>query len=179
MSTANFHPLQCHATGNPPAGLEIHVSASRADNGDLHLTYRLHGAAAAMLVPPPATPGAADGLWQHTCCEAFIAAVDGPEYREFNFSPSGQWAIYDFADYRQHNTGWHAPAAPRIDCSRNGDSLLLSADIPAALLPAGAARLGLTVVAETAAGDKTYWALTHAGAQPDFHLAASFTLPLP
>jgi hypothetical protein len=212
VSTATFHPLRCHPTGNPPAELRIDVAVSRQGHGDLHLHYRLHGVYCLRL-PPPASPGVADGLWQHTCCEAFVATVDGPAYREFNFSPAGQWAVYDFADYRQRRDAppatpasvtlsltstLAAPAiAPAIACQRDGDTLHLAAILPAVLLPAGAARLGLTVVAESLLGDtppagppdhataccpedaKTYWALAHAGERPDFHLAASFTLPLP
>lgn len=178
MSTANFHPLHCHAAGKPPPTLAIAVAPRRGDAGELQLDYRVHGLAA-LALPPPAAPGPADGLWQQTCCEAFIATVDGPAYREFNFAPSGQWAIYDFAGYRQRNADWQAPAAPRIACRIDADTLHLRATIPAALLPTGAARLGLSVVAATPGGDKSYWALTHAAAQPDFHLAASFTLPLP
>ncbi len=157
----------------------MHASASRQPNGDLRLHYVLDAPENALRIPPPAEPTATDGLWQHTCCEAFIAAVDEPTYREFNFSPSGQWAAYDFADYRQRNEAWQAGQAPRIAFQETGAVRTLTADLPAALLPAGAARLGLTVVLETRDGEKSYWALTHAGAQPDFHLAASFTLPLP
>jgi hypothetical protein len=29
-----------------------------------------------------------------------MMAGEGPEYREFNFSPSGEWALYDFRGYR-------------------------------------------------------------------------------
>ena len=29
-----------------------------------------------------------------------MMAGEGPEYREFNFSPSGEWAVYDFRGYR-------------------------------------------------------------------------------
>jgi hypothetical protein len=216
VSTATFHSLRCHPAGNPPAELRMDVAVSRQGNGDLHLHYRLHGISR-LVLPAPATPGVADGLWQHTCCEAFVATVDGPAYREFNFSPSGQWAVYDFADYRQRRDDWPAmpasvtrsltrpltstmaaPAiAPAITCHRDGEKLHLAATLPAVLLPAGAARLGLTVVAESPLGEappagppdhaivsrpvdaKTYWALAHAGERPDFHLAASFTLPLP
>ncbi|WP_374326858.1 DOMON-like domain-containing protein [Azonexus sp.] len=173
-----FHPLLQHAASPPPAGLMIAVTASRGAAGELQLDYRLHGVTI-LALPPPAVAGPADGLWQHTCCEAFIAVADGPAYREFNFAPSGQWAVYDFADYRQRNESWQPPAAPQISCRRDGDTLYLMATVPAALLPANAARLGLSVVAATPAGDRSYWALAHAAAQPDFHLAASFVLPLP
>lgn len=178
MSTLIFHPLRHHAASTPPAALAVAVAASRGAAGELQLDYRLRGVDA-LALPPPAVSGPADGLWQQTCCEAFIATIDGPAYREFNFAPSGQWAIYDFAGYRQRNDGWQPPAVPRIACRRDGETLCLSATVPAALLPTGAARLGLSVVAATPAGDKSYWALAHAAVQPDFHLATSFTLPLP
>ena len=41
----------------------------------------------------------ADDLWRTTCFELFVAG-EGTAYREYNFSPSGQWAAYDFDDYR-------------------------------------------------------------------------------
>ena len=41
-----------------------------------------------------------DGLWRHTCFEAFIAAAVRPEYWEYNLSPSGAWAAYHFTGYR-------------------------------------------------------------------------------
>jgi len=45
-------------------------------------------------------------------------------------------------------------------------------------------RIGITMVMEGKDGQKTYWALHHAGAQPDFHLSESFQyslsgLPMP
>jgi hypothetical protein len=178
VPTINSHPLSCHATGTPPRGLAVAVAARRGAAGELLLDYRLHGIAA-LALPPAVLAGPADGLWQQTCCEAFVAVADGPAYREFNFAPSGQWAVYDFADYRQRNAAWQPPTAPRIDCRSDGDTLYLMATVPAALLPANAARLGLSVVAATPASDRSYWALAHAAAQPDFHLAASFVLPLP
>lgn len=154
------------------------VAVTRRDDGGLQLSYRLRPADLLRL-PAPARPGPADGLWRQTCCEVFIATVDGPAYREFNLSPSGQWAVYDFATYRQRNDAWQASAAPSIACRHAGDDLQLDATLPAELLPAGANRLGLSVVAEATDGSLSYWALDHAGERPDFHLAASFTLPLP
>lgn len=172
-------PLLCHPAGSVPAGIAVSAAATWLAGGGLQLHYRISGAIDTLTIPEPAPPAATDGLWQHTCCEAFAAAVDGPEYREFNLSPSGRWAAYRFADYRQRDTAWHPPAAPRIDCRREGDSLVLAASVPAALLPPVARlRLGLTAVLEAANGDRSYWALHHAGARPDFHLRASFTLDL-
>lgn len=130
-----------------------------------------------LLLPAPVLPPQADGLWQHTCCEAFIATVDCPEYREFNFSPSGQWAAYRFTDYRLRDVGFVPDGAPDISFRRLDDGFQLDALLAPELLPAGdSLQLGLTVVVEAANGDKSYWALTHCALQPDFHLRQSFTL---
>src|SRR3979490_1310679 len=48
--------------------------------------------------PPPA------GLWQHTCFEAFLAAPGVAGYYEFNFTPTLDWAAYQFTDYRDGMT---------------------------------------------------------------------------
>lgn len=158
--------------------MAVSVRVDTTPAGDLRLAYRLQGGAQLRL-PSPVSPGPADDLWQHTCCEAFVAEVSGTGYREFNFSPSGAWAVYAFRAYRERLPDWRAGAAPQIRCAPAADDVRLEAVIPRLLLPATPARLGLSVVLETVHGDKTYWALAHVAAQPDFHLAASFTLPLP
>jgi len=171
--------LRCHPDGTPPDGFAVAVAVRRTDDGGLRLDYRLEQAFVHLQLPAATPPARTDELWRHTCCEAFIAPPSGGGYREFNFSPSGCWAIYDFAEYRQPTTLPQIGTPPRIACRRDGDDLWLCAELPSALLPAGAACIGLTVVAESPAGDKSYWALAHASDRPDFHLAASFTLPLP
>ena len=154
------------------------MRADTTSAGDLRLAYHLQGGAQLRL-PSPVSPGPADDLWQHTCCEAFVAGASGTGYREFNFSPSGAWAVYAFRAYRERLPDWRAGAAPQIRCAPAADDVRLEAVIPRLLLPAAPVRLGLSVVLETVRGEKTYWALAHVAAQPDFHLAASFTLPLP
>ncbi len=147
--------------------------------GQLTLRYRLAARPADLRLPPPAAPGAADNLWQTTCLEAFVAAPTGNDYREFNFSPSGLWAVYRFAAYRQRDESFRPAGAPRLSLLAPPDHLVLEARLAAELLPAAPAlRLGLSAVIETADGGKSYWALRHAAAQPDFHLRASFTLDL-
>lgn len=141
------------------------------------LCYRLRTAPNALRLPAPRPPAFADGLWQHTCCELFVA-VDAEKYREFNFSPSGEWAVYDFAGYRERIQS-AIPVPPQISLVQADAAVELRVLIPAALLPGGAAlQVSLTAVLEAADGSKTYWALAHAAAQPDFHLRQSFTLTL-
>ncbi len=147
--------------------------------GQLTLRYRLDARPADLRLPPPATPGAADNLWQTTCLEAFVATPTGDDYREFNFSPSGQWAVYRFTGYRQRDESFRPASAPHLSLLAPPDHIVLEARLAADLLPAAAAlHLGLSVVIEAADGGKSYWALRHAAAQPDFHLRASFTLDL-
>src|SRR3546814_17205573 len=43
---------------------------------------------------------ATDGLWESTCFEAFLTEEGQPDYTEFNYSPDGRWACYQFDDYR-------------------------------------------------------------------------------
>ena len=172
--------LICHPANTAPAVLAIDVSASFADDGALVLRYRIVAAPGALRLPPPQAPGPADNLWQHTCCEAFIATVNGPEYHEFNFSPSGQWAAYRFSDYRQRDAAFQPATAPAIEVDCLADCLELGVRLDSALLPAGQClQLSLTAVIEAADGSKSYWALRHAAAQPDFHLRQSFALTLP
>ncbi len=110
-----------------------------------------------------------DGLWQHTCMEAFIAGADG-SYCEFNLSPSSAWAAYDFDSYR---AGMRArkTSAPVIACKEGEDFFEVTATIDVSGL---SGKFSLTAVVEEADGTKSYWALAHANGQPDFHHAACF-----
>lgn len=147
----------------------------------LALRFRLAGELDHLALPPHGTPGAADRLWEHTCCEAFLAPMAEPRYREFNFSPSGQWAVYDFVDYRQP-----APGSPSrafaIGSEIAGGAVTLTVAIPAAVLPVsedGLFDLGMSCVVEDTRGQRYYWALAHPASRPDFHRREAFALRLP
>ena len=136
--------------------------------------------AVGILVPAPVVPTACDNLWQHTCCEAFVSAADdGDGYLEFNFSPSGCWAIYRFDAYRVRDESYICPYVPKIELKQLPDGFELTAKISSEVLPqANSWLVGLTAVIETTDGQKTYWALRHDAPQPDFHLRSQFLLPL-
>lgn len=171
--------LRCHPASPCAPDQTVEVDA-RLGEGGLTVSYRLYGDAAQILIPERTSASAADGLWRHTCLEAFVAAVDRPEYREFNFSPSGQWAVYRFTACRQRDFRFVPPAAPQIAFRHCADGFRLDAVIAPELLPAGALlNIGLTAVIEAHDGGKSYWELTHCAAQPDFHLRQSFSLTLP
>src|SRR5215831_18468784 len=92
------HLLSPHPASPRGPVRELGVSVGR-DGGLLVLTYSLTGDLDAVLLPPPAPPERTDELWRHTCFEAFLARA-GAGYLEFNLSPSGQWAAYEFERYR-------------------------------------------------------------------------------
>ena len=147
------------------------------------MVYRITGASTKqggqVLLPVPAKEnGFADELWQHTCCEAFVATAGQSAYREFNFSPSGQWAIYDFADYRQAMRRHLPDTPPRIDCQTTSDGFILTVNLPVALLGSPPWQIGLCCILKTTDGSVDYRALKHPASRPDFHHRASFALPL-
>ncbi|MBI2308361.1 MAG: hypothetical protein HYU78_13745 [Rhodocyclales bacterium] len=175
--------LRCHPA-TPALGLRtVSVQVAAAADGGLRLAFRLGGDLARLRVPAAGIPARSDELWRHTCGEAFVAAEGDPAYREFNFSPSGAWAAYAFAAYRQPALPPGGPP-PAVICRRDGDDLLLDVMLAGAWLPAGSAReLGLTLVAEESGDDGaaslSYWALRHTAERPDFHRRDSFAVTLP
>jgi hypothetical protein len=135
--------------------------------------YLLHGDMANVVVPGARAGRRADGLWRHTCFEAFVAADDTAGYYEFNFSPSLDWAAYRFDYYRAGMTAAPLAQAPGLHARRNAGLLELSATVHFAGLPAlsGARvlRVALTAVVEETDGRLSYWALQHPLGNPDFH----------
>lgn len=165
-----------------PATASLAAAATLAlewrPDGGIDLRYEIAGALDLRLPAPVVVPGPADELWRHTCCELFVEAGDGPAYREFNFSPSGQWAVYDFTAYRERAAD---PAVPpiAIACLTTAGGFALNVALPAGALPgAGPWRLGATLVLEAADGALAYWALAHPGEKPDFHDRRAFTFLL-
>jgi hypothetical protein len=173
--------LSPHPTTPSSAVSAVDVVLSRDAVGALILRYRLHGNVSRLRLPPAAPAERVDGLWQRTCCEAFIAAAEVPAYREFNFSPSGQWAAYAFAAERRRDVAADPgrDAQPTIALQRGDDRLELIATLPAHVLPAAPRwQVGLAVVAEDSAGNLSYWALRHPAQRPDFHHRGAFAFAL-
>lgn len=179
MALSHTVALLPHRTNPPPVIQHVEVSLSIDRDGGLAAHYHCETAGTQLRLPAPATPGPADELWRHTCCELFIADQAGSAYREFNFSPSGQWAVYDFADYRERRP-FSVPVAPRITFARHASGWSLATEIPHSLLPVKAlatAEISLTLVVEGVEGALGYWALAHPREIPDFHDRAGFILP--
>ena len=173
--------LICHTGTVGNAVQTVHVKINPQLQGILHLSYKLTGDLTQIRIPAPQPPIATDGLWEHTCFEVFVAVEGDAGYHEFNFSPSGQWAAYAFSDYRVRRA-WAVSQLPVINITQSTRHLLLEAVIATADLPQNMAgkpfQLGLTAVIEANEGSRSYWALHHPEASPDFHHRAGFILSL-
>ena len=177
---ADMLPLRAHPTERVPIDLcvsaALAVAGSRQGPGWL-LHYRLVGDIAALALPAPAASTPEDGLWHHTCLEAFVQDGDGPGYHEFNISPSGQWAVYRFSDERLRVADDTVPThGPVVHTGVSDRELTLQVWIPRALLPLRPTAVGLTAVIETLDGQIGHWALHHPRSdRPDFHHPAGRT----
>ncbi|OLB12542.1 MAG: hypothetical protein AUH10_08060 [Gammaproteobacteria bacterium 13_2_20CM_66_19] len=145
-------------------------------------SYSLHGEVGRVLLSGPGDGHRADGLWRHTCFEAFIAAPGVPGYFEFNFSPTLAWAAYQFTDYRDGMAPASLTRAPGLQVRRSSEQLELTATVHlgglTGLSEAPALRLALAAAIEDDRGRLSYWALEHPPGRPDFHHPESFTMEL-
>jgi hypothetical protein len=145
------------------------------------MTFRLDGDIPRIQVSPPGVPRIATQLWRNTCFEAFIAVQGQAAYHEFNFAPSGEWAVYAFSGYRNGGPLANEMLCPRIGVRSTGSRLELDAivglDDLSAIHPRASLRIGLSAVIEASDG-LSYWAFRHPAGKPDFHDADGFGLLL-
>lgn len=169
---------------NRPVPKDVSVSVSLVGlAGKLTLEYWVRAPKGWLKVPERLAAEdrkVTDGLWKHSCFEAFLGqntqtGQGSTAYHEINLSPSGNWAAYSFTSYRQGGEDW-ALFNPGILCEQDQEEFMLRATIP--LNPESGPRLGLTAVLESSDGDKSYWALSHASDQPDFHQSSTFLVTL-
>lgn len=179
---APVHVLTLHPASPWPSLLQVEVSLSVAgsiEGPGLLVEYRVGGPAdelADLAIPPAQAPGPADGLWQATCFELFVGRPDAPGYREFNFSPSGQWACYAFERERQRTPEPQPVLSPPLMDRRSDASPGLMAWVPATLLPDRPWLMGLSAVLAHRDGQLAFLALHHPKSRPDFHDRAGWTV---
>jgi hypothetical protein len=179
------HRLLPHPVSEPGAiqGLveDLSVDVTRL-NGRLVLLYRLTGDLEALRLPEPRPAARTDGLWRHTCFEAFIGHAGASEYWEYNFSPSGAWASYHFSAYREGMAPLMKGSPPMLRLHTGGDEIQLEVTVDLSWLvrspSAVGLRLGLSAVIEDRARGLSYWALKHPNEKPDFHHADGFAIDL-
>jgi hypothetical protein len=170
--------LKLHPDSLCRAVTHIEVDVVGEGAGSLVLQYVVTGQIGDLRLPPVTAPARTDGLWRHTCFEAFVRASSGAAYYEFNFAPSTQWAAYRFDDYRSGMRIAAEIGAPRIDVQTAPERLTLQAALDLGPLSLTTCCLGLSAVIEEADGRKSHWALAHPPGKPDFHRADGFAYEL-
>jgi hypothetical protein len=171
-------PLICH-TQSLANGIEsIGVTITRGTSGEITLTYRVSGETDALKIPVRSKPDRIDNLWKNTCFEMFIGHFEDENYLEYNFSPSRQWAAYQFASYRADMVDLETNA-PDIKSEQSADALTL---IVTLVLPDAwqgrSLRAGISAVIATKSGNISYWAVAHPPGKPDFHHKDCFAIKL-
>jgi hypothetical protein len=182
MSSIDRQPTVLTAHPSTPKGAVRSLGVQlRAEEPDvLVFQYSLDADMSRVRVPLSGAGEWADGLWKHTCFEAFVAAADAPGYHEFNFSSSLDWAIYRFSAYREGMSPAEIGRAPKISVHRGDDGLELQAAVRlghlADLRDARHLRIALAAVIEDDNGRLSYWGLRHPPGKPDFHHPNGFAL---
>ena len=191
-----FQPLQA-----PAVAVAAAARVLRPASGPplLWLRYGISGAQQLRCPAPAHRPQRRDGLWQHTCLEAFVAEAGQEAYWEFNLAPSGDWAVYrlartreglepdscydalPFEVLRQPEVEGETTKQPTNELTEqlvNGLTVELRCPLPPALASSPELSVGLTAVLEDHRGRLSYWALTHPAAEPDFHDRRGWILKL-
>ncbi|MEH2090624.1 DOMON-like domain-containing protein [Nostoc sp.] len=132
------------------------------------------------IVPPSNAPSRKYELWEDTCFEFFLGIKDSARYWEFNLSPAGHWNIYRFEGYRQGMQEETAFKKLPFSVQNQVDSLelALNVDLDKIVSAEQEIQVAITTVINHRNSDITYWALTHRGAEADFHLRDSFIVEL-
>ncbi len=138
----------------------------------IRLSFEIEGDIGSLVIPSRSQPERADELWRSTCVEMFVATPGGG-YREFNFSPSGRWAAYDFLSYRDGMIDADT-SPPEIAVRQTDERLTIDVDVDRMR-----GKVALAAIFEDRSHALSYWALAHPSAKPDFHHPDSFVLDLP
>jgi hypothetical protein len=139
----------------------------------LHVVFEMYSQLSGLRIPgfyPPKIQRK-DRLWEHTCFEIFLGKSGKRNYWEFNLSPSGDWNVYSFSDYREGmkpETSFDRLPFKVKSLSLQELRLEITVDI---MIFTGFSDIdvGLSAVVERKDGCKDYWAVSHPGDRPDFH----------
>ena len=176
----NNFKLKPFPSDNLLPAIEINGTIDRQNN-ILSIGYQLSGDLSILEIPHPAVlPIRKDKLWEDTCFEFFLGIPSDRNYWEFNLSPSGDWNIFHLDDYRQglREELIFTSLPVKIDRQPNLLSLVLAFDLGKIIAVERSIQVSMTTVIKLHQGKISYWALTHCGAEADFHLRNSFTIDL-
>ena len=179
---AQWSVLMAHPESSNDAIAGVTTEVRLAAPAVLACDYALHADMSRVRLAPPGSGERREGLWRHTCFEAFVSVPGVMGYYEFNFSPGGDWAAYHFEDYRLGMSAAELVEPPTLHVQERAARLELFATVELAGLAdlAGAShlKLALAAVIEDESGALSYWSLLHPAGKPDFHHPDAFTLEL-
>jgi hypothetical protein len=191
MPSRDFSLIPFPTEPSPP-GVAIGGRIDRVGNL-LQFACTIVGISPKIVIPAASeSPRRQFALWEATCWEFFLAAADDEGYWEFNLSPNGDWNIYRLDGYRQGLREEARISQLPFQVTRGKDSisLLLELDLTPLLSSetSFAKRCHRQIVAsvttviqslgDTSAKEYSYWAISHTGAEADFHRRDSFCLVL-
>lgn len=159
-------------------GLQLTGTVER-DGPMLRASYVLSGALSALVIPErSAEPARREGLWRHTCVELFVAPRGQARYFEVNLSPGGDFDAYEFTGYREGMAPLGIARFHSHATARGPAELALGFELTLGPPPFDTplCDIAATAVLEHRNGERSYWALSHCGERPDFHLRDSFLL---
>lgn len=146
------------------------------------LIYTLEGNWSELVLPMSTDPpNRQHELWQSTCFECFFGQPGASHYWEVNLSPSGDWNVYRFSDYRADMT--EEKAIQDLSCRTqqvSTTSWSLQCDVPLDGLDLASMplELSITSVLQKKTGEMSYWSIQHAVSQPDFHQRRCFIVQI-
>jgi hypothetical protein len=172
--------LEPHPQIGAPPPVRI-TGGIRFHSNTLFVHFQLDGRVEEVRLPPYSRILVRRGrLWEETCFEFFIGMTNSLRYWEFNLSPSGDWNVFRFWNYRegmQEETAFHSLP---IRVQQGIDVFLLSAECDLEkILPSGRGiEAGISAVIQSNRGELSHWALTHSADRPDFHRRDAFLIEL-
>jgi hypothetical protein len=180
MTLCDLRPFDATRAGD---GVRLRAEADRAA-GVLSLRYELEGSLARWAIPEAASKVLRrERLWEATCFEAFVAPAGDTRYWELNLSPAGHWNVYRFDAYRRGMRLEPRVQPPVQDVVTDGTGFLTltcTLDLgPVHEIARHEVEVALAAVLAEPDGARSFWALRHDAATPDFHLRESFALRLP
>lgn len=177
MSVQNF-TLYPFGTTFDPAILNLSGCVVQSDNR-LILQYDLFDRQSQVHIPAKKIPDRQHNLWETTCFEFFIGAQNDRAYWEFNLSPSGNWNVYRFGDYRSGTQEESAFSSLPFEVETRSHHTTLTIELDLTLIQlAPPLEISVTAVIEQLNHNLTYWAIEHCGTEADFHIRDSFALKL-
>ena len=152
----------------------------------LSIRFEVAGDLSLIAIPEPSENRCRKNrLWEKTCFEFFVGIGNMPAYWEFNLSPSGDWNVFRFKDYRNENSGnrleeegGYRSLAIRTRMDTECFLLDLDLDLGRIAPPDLILEIGVACVIELKNSEVRFFALNPAGPKPDFHRRSDFMIKI-